>query len=113
MAQVNNDLEVKSESSTQTVQTVLEGDENPYGKGLSVFHLICDVLGLQPIYKPHRNEDAVTVARILGRMIKDRLCRRKHLNAKNGRKTWVLESASSYERAMDILELEPARFGFR
>ena len=110
MAQVNNDLEVKSESSTQTVQTVVDGDENPYGKGLSVFHLICDVLGLKPLYKPHRNEDALTVARLLGRMIKDRLCRRKRSHA--GRLTWVFESATSYERAMHILDLEPTRFRF-
>ena len=46
MAQVNNDLEVKSESSTQTVV-----QEDGYGGGLSVFHLICDVMGLQPLYK--------------------------------------------------------------
>jgi len=46
MAQVNNDLEVKSESSTQTVV-----QEEGYGGGLSVFHLICDVMGLQPLYK--------------------------------------------------------------
>jgi len=46
-------------------------------------------------------------------MIKDRLCVRKHLNAKNGRKTWVFDSATSYTRAMDILELEPGRCRFR
>ena len=73
MAQVNDDLEVKSESTAST-QTVVQ--EDGYGTGMSVFHLICDVLGLKPLYKPHRNEDALTVARLLGRMIKDRLCRR-------------------------------------
>ena len=98
--------EVKSESSTQTVV-----EEEGYGKGLSVFHLICDVLGLQPIYRPHRNEDAVTVARILGKMIKERLCRRKQ--ARSGRKTWMFDSAAHYEAAMAILDLEPTKCGFR
>ena len=76
-----------------------------------MFHLICDVLGLRPLYRPHRNEDALTVARILGRMIKERLCRRKHSRA--GRLTWVFESATSYDRAMEILDLEPSRFRFQ
>ena len=100
-------MEAKSES---VAPMELDEDGNPYGKGLSVFHLICDVLGLRPIYKPHRNEDALTVARILGRMIKERLCRRKH--SRTGRLTWVFESATSYERAMQILDLEPVRFRF-
>ena len=100
--------EVKSESSTQTV---VEEEEEGYGAGLSVFHHICDVMGLQPLYKPHRNEDALTVARILSRIIKDRLCRRKR--TRGGRLAWVFGSAADYDRAMDILELEPGRCRFR
>ena len=108
MAQANRDLEAKSESTAST-QTVVQ--EDGYGGGVSVFHLICDVMGLQPLYKPHRNEDALTVSRILSRMIKDRLCVRKRSHG--GRLTWVFDSATSYTRAMDILELEPGRCRFR
>ena len=48
--------------------------QEAYGEGLSVFGLICDVLGLRPLYKPHRNGDAIRVAKLLGQMRKEKLC---------------------------------------
>ena len=61
----------------------------------------CDVL-----YKPHRNGDAIRVAKLLGRMIKEKLCVRRMGNS--GRLGWVFESADNYRNAMQILDEEPS-----
>ena len=71
-----------------------------------MFGLICDLLGLRPLYKPHRNGDAIRVAKLLGRMIKEKLCVRRM--GKNGRLMWVFESGESYQFAMEILDREPS-----
>ena len=89
----------KSESEVTVVQ-------GAYGEGLSVFGLICDVLGLRPLYKPHRNGDAIRVAKLLGGMIKEKLCVRRMGNS--GRLGWVFESADKYRDAMQILDEEPS-----
>ena len=96
----------KSEESEESEVTVVQGGQGAYGEGLSVFGLICDVLGLRPLYKPHRNGDAIRVAKLLGRMIKEKLCVRRM--GKNGRLMWVFESGESYQSAMEILDEEPS-----
>ena len=94
----------KSESEVTVVRE--DDGERAYGEGLSVFGLIVDVLGLRPLYKPHRNGDAIRVAKLLGRMIKEKLCVRRM--GKNGRLMWVFESGESYQSAMEILDEEPS-----
>ena len=91
--------------SESEATTVVQRDDG-YGEGLSVFGLICDVLGLRPLYKPHRNGDAIRVAKLLGRMIKEKLCVRRMGNS--GRLGWVFESADKYRDAMQILDEEPS-----
>ena len=91
--------------SESEATTVVQRDDG-YGEGLSVFGLICDLLGLRPLYKPHRNGDAIRVAKLLGRMIKEKLCVRRM--GKNGRLMWVFESGESYQFAMEILDREPS-----
>ena len=93
----------KSESEVTVVRD--DDGERAYGEGLSVFGLIV-VLGLRPLYKPHRNGDAIRVAKLLGRMIKEKLCVRRM--GKNGRLMWVFESGESYQFAMEILDREPS-----
>ena len=82
------------------------GDDEAYGEGLSVFGLICDVLALRPLYTPHRNGDAIRVAKLLGRMIKEKLCVRRMGNS--GRLGWVFASADKYRDAIQILDEEPS-----
>ena len=94
----------KSESEVTVVRD--DDGERAYGEGLSVFGLICDLLGLRPLYKPHRNGDAIRVAKLLGRMIKEKLCVRRM--GKTGRLMWVFESGESYQFAMEILDREPS-----
>ena len=97
-------MDRKSESEVTVVRE--DDGERAYGEGLSVFGLICDVLGLRPLYKPHRNGDAIRVAKLLGRMIKEKLCVRRMGNS--GRLGWVFESADNYRDAMQILNEEPS-----
>ena len=94
----------KSESEVTVVRD--DDGERAYGEGLSVFGLICDVLGLRPLYKPHRNGDAIRVAKLLGRMIKENLCVRRI--GKSKQFGWVFESADKYRDAMHILDEEPS-----
>ena len=103
--------EIKTESDDETV-VEQPGAQDEYGKGVSVWHLIVDVLGLQPKYKPHRNADAVTVARLLSRMIKDRLCRRCKGGPK-GQLRWEFDSAEHYGAGLSILNVEPCAFRFQ
>ena len=103
--------EIKTESDDETV-IEQPGAQDDYGKGVSVWHLIVDVLGLLPRYKPHRNSDAVTVARLLSRMIKDRLCRRCKGGPK-GQLRWEFDSAEHYGAGLSILTVEPSAFRFQ
>ena len=61
--------EIKVESDEETVVDMQPGAQDEYGAGVSVYHLIVDVLGLCPKYQPHRNSDAITVARLLSRIL--------------------------------------------
>ena len=103
--------EIKTESDDETVVEMQPGAQGEYGKGVSVWHLIVDVLGLQPKYKPHRNSDAVTVARLLSRMIKDKLCRRR--KGPKGQLRWEFDSAEHYGMGLSILNVEPSAFRFQ
>ena len=69
--------------------------------GPCVFVAIRDTLGLAPKYKPHRNVDAVRIANIMSRMIKEKLCKR----AKNaeGRLTWRFLDYDAYSRGMSSI----------
>ena len=103
--------DVKSESDEETVIEV-PGAQDEYGAGVSVYHLVVDVLGLCPKYKPHRNTDAVTVARLLSRMIKDRLCMRRK-GGLRGQLRWEFDSAEHYGLGLNILNIEPSAFRFQ
>ena len=72
--------------------------------GPSVFITIRDTLCLDPKYKPHRNVDAVRVARLMSRMIKNRLCKRA-MNAE-GRLTWRFNDMETFDMAIDMLQEE-------
>ena len=95
----------------QETVIVQPGAQDEYGAGVSVYHLIVDVLGLCPKYQPHRNSDAITVARLLSRMIKDRLCRRR--KGPRGQLRWEFFSAEHYRLGLDILNIEPSAFRFQ
>ena len=79
--------------------------------GPSVFCTIRDVLGLDPKYKPHRNVDAVRCAKLMSKMIKQKLCRRGMTH--EGRLTWRFNDNRAYELAVKILELEPENHEFK
>ena len=72
--------------------------------GPSVFCTIRDVLGLDPKYKPHRNVDAVRCAKVMSKMIKQKLCRRGM--SLEGKLTWRFNDNQAYGLAVKILELE-------
>ena len=103
--------EIKVESDDDTVVDMQPGAQDEYGAGVSVYHLIVDVLGLCPKYQPHRNSDAITVARLLSRMIKDRLCRRR--KGPRGQLRWEFDSVEHYGLGLDILNIEPSAFRFQ
>ena len=103
--------DVKSESDEETV-IVQPGAQDEYGAGVSVYHLIVDVLGLCPKYKPHRNADAVTVARLLSQIIKARLCRRRKGGPREQLR-WEFDSADNYGIALSMLDNEPGAFRFQ
>ena len=69
--------------------------------GPCVFVAVRDTLGLAPKYSPHRNVDAVRIANIMSRMIKEGLCKR----AKNaeGRLVWRFLDNGAYHRGMDSI----------
>lgn len=102
----------KSESGDEVTVVVQPGAAEPYGNGVSVYHLICDVLGLCPKYRPHRNQDAMTVARLLSKIIKARLCRRRK-GGPRGQLRWEFDSADNYEIALSMLDHEPGAFRFQ
>ena len=79
--------------------------------GPSVFFTIRDVLGLDPKYKPHRNVDAVRCAKMMSKMIKQKLCRRGM--SVEGKLTWRFNDNQAYELAVKILQLEPENREFR
>ena len=79
--------------------------------GPSVFCTIRDVLGLDPKYKPHRNVDAVRCAKLMSKMIKQKLCRRGM--SLEGKLTWRFNDNQAYGLAVKILELEPENREFR
>ena len=92
----------KSESEVTVVRD--DDGERAYGEGLSVFGLICDVLALRPLYKPHRNGDAIRVAKLLGRMIKENLCVRQGKAGGSG----GCSRARTNTGTMHILDEEPS-----
>ena len=69
--------------------------------GPSVFCTIRDALGLDPRYKPHRNVDAVRCAKLMSRLIKEKLCKRA-LN-EEGRLCWRFLDDATYDAAIEIL----------
>ena len=71
--------------------------ERAYGEGLSVFGLVCDVLALRQLYKPHRNGDAIRGGEA-ARQDERRSC------ACGG----VFASADKYRDAIQILDEEPS-----
>mgnify|MGYP003713730673 FL=1 len=73
--------------------------------GPSVFCTIRDALGLDPRYKPHRNVDAVRCAKLMSRMIKQKLCKRA-LN-EEGRLCWRFLDDATFDAAIEILIDEP------
>lgn len=73
--------------------------------GPSVFCTIRDALGLDPRYKPHRNVDAVRCAKLMSRLIKEKLCKRA-LN-EEGRLCWRFLDDATYDAAIEILIDEP------
>ena len=79
--------------------------------GPSVFCTIRDALGLDPKYKPHRNVDAVRCAKVMSKMIKQKLCRRGM--SLEGKLTWRFNDNQAYGLAVKILELEPENREFR
>ena len=72
--------------------------------GPSVFCTIRDVLGLDPKYKPHRNVDAVRLAKLMSRVIKEKLCKRA-LN-EEGRLCWRFLDDAAYDTAIETLRKE-------
>ena len=72
--------------------------------GPSVFCTIRDCLGLDPKYKPHRNVDAVRLAKLLSQMIKEKLCKRA-LN-EEGRLCWRFLDDAAYDTAIETLRNE-------
>ena len=72
--------------------------------GPSVFCTIRDCLGLDPKYKPHRNVDAVRLAKLLSKMIKEKLCKRA-LN-EEGRLCWRFIDDAAFDTALVTLRTE-------
>ena len=69
--------------------------------GPSVFSTIMDTLDLDPRYKPHRNADAVRMAKLMSKLIKMKLCKRA-MN-ENGRLGWRFLDDKAYEKAIETL----------
>ena len=67
-------------TSTDALAVKLARDTASYTRaedlGPSVFCTIRDCLGLDPKYKPHRNVDAVRLAKLMSQVIKEKLCKR-------------------------------------
>ena len=69
--------------------------------GPSVFSTIMDTLDLDPRYKPHRNADAVRMAKLMSKLIKMKLCKRA-MN-EHGRLGWRFLDDKAYEKAIETL----------
>ena len=69
--------------------------------GPSVFCTIRDALGLDPKYKPHRNVDAVRIAKLMSKLIKEKLCKRA-LN-EEGRLCWRFLDDAAYDTYIETL----------
>lgn len=74
--------------------------------GPSVFCTVRDTLGLDPRYKPHRNVDAVRCAKLMSRLIKEKLCKRA-MN-EEGRLCWRFLNDATFDAAIEILCEEPS-----
>ena len=100
---------LKKDAATSTGGTpALVRNAASYAKtedlGPSVFCTIRDVLGLDPKYKPHRNVDAVRLAKLMSRVIKEKLCKRA-LN-EEGRLCWRFLDDAAYDTAIETLRNE-------
>ena len=69
--------------------------------GPSVFSTIMDTLDLDPHYKPHRNADAVRIAKLMSKLIKMKLCKRA-MN-EDGRLCWRFLDDTAYDTAIETL----------
>ena len=69
--------------------------------GPSVFSTIMDTLDLDPHYKPHRNADAVRIAKLMSKLIKMNLCKRA-MN-EDGRLCWRFLDDKAYDTAIETL----------
>ena len=78
--------------------------------GPSVFCTIRDALGLDPRYKPHRNVDAVRIAKLMSKLIKEKLCKRA-LN-EEGRLCWRFLNDAAYDTAIETLGACPRAHAF-
>ena len=86
----------------------LRRPEDEYEKvedlGPSVFCVIRDCLGLDPRYKPHRNVDAVRMAKLMSKLIKMKLCKRAL--SSDGKLCWRFLDDVAYNVALDTLKDE-------
>ena len=69
--------------------------------GPSVFSTIMDTLDLDPRYKPHRNADAVRMAKLMSKLIKMKLCKRA-MN-EDGRLGWRFLEKKAYDTVIETL----------
>ena len=96
-------------TSTDALAVKLARDTASYTRaedlGPSVFCTIRDCLGLDPKYKPHRNVDAVRLAKLMSQVIKEKLCKRA-LNGE-GRLCWRFIDDAAYDSAIETLRNEP------
>ena len=72
--------------------------------GPSVFCVIRDSLGLDPRYKPHRNVDAVRLAKLMSKLIKMKLCKRAL--SSDGKLCWRFLDDVAYDIALETLKSE-------
>ena len=95
-------------TSTDALAVKLARDTASYTRaedlGPSVFCTIRDCLGLDPKYKPHRNVDAVRLAKLMSQVIKEKLCKRA-LNGE-GRLCWRFIDDAAYDSAIETLRNE-------
>ena len=85
----------------ERIIATLERDAVAGDLGPSVFSTIMDTLDLDPRYKPHRNADAVRMAKLMSKLIKMKLCKRA-MN-EDGRLCWRFLDDKAYDTAIETL----------
>ena len=108
MQRLRKDAATSTSAPGRPAKQHLARDTASYAKandlGPSVFCTIRDCLGLDPRYKPHRNVDAVRLAKLMSRVIKEKLCKRA-LNGE-GRLCWRFLDDAAYDAAIETLRNE-------